>query len=219
MFSALFGLVSASPVLFGAAGAGVALFVAVGLLGGWALVLNRYGIGALAGFVGLLVGVAAWQARDARLMAEGAAQLALANTQAHAARADLIAGWEIERQMLQNDGEQKTKAAVDKIEETYKGRLRRVSQNADRKCVVPAGFVYDHDADLAAAAGRPEVPPSATDDDRDSRIPLSVVGKTVGRNYTELGKCAVRLERCEQTRYDACLAWDKKFGTRSGCTR
>lgn len=207
--------------LSGIALAAVLAFVGAGAAGGWALVLNRRVLGALALLLAA-VAFALWvHHRDDRLREEGRQAVEEANRLAHVKRqeeiADFVVTWSKREGALRNELASKEHALWEAQQK--RERSPGVSRKADAACPVPLGFVRDHDSALPRSAGSPRLPPAGANLDDPSGVVLSGIARCVGRNYTECAKLEERLASCEERRYRACLEWDKRFGTESGCTR
>lgn len=109
-----------------------------------------------------------------------------------------------------------TKLAIEILNREANGH---VSKAADSRCTVPAGFVYDHDAALRAVSRDAAIPAQPADVDRASGLSLSLVRSVLNANYGECGKLLDRYNAGEERRYTACIEWDRKWGTKSNCTR
>jgi hypothetical protein len=212
--------------LSGIALAAVVAFVGVGLLGGWPLVLNRRVVGALVVLLAC-VAVGMWRVHDIehwrKVGAEECArQVAAVNDAAKAARRAAISEQVVESSARETDLRAQLRAALSRATPPdpttpTKQRATHVTRKADAGCVITAGFVRDHNANLPGAAGR-ATPPDATpaDPDAPSGVALSQVVEVVAANYAS---CAAVIDAQEQRRYESCVAWDKRYGTNSGCTR
>jgi hypothetical protein len=206
--------------LSGIAVAALIAFVAVGMLGGWPLVLNRRVLGAL-GLVLAAVALMLWdESRLARERERGAALVEEANKNARIKREADNTAHEQEMEQQRNDAKASLAGALAEIDRLRRERPNRVSPKADAGCVVTRGFVRDHDDALPRSARRSKVPLAPADIDRPAAgVVLSGVRNCIDHNYSECAKLETRLAACEESRYAACVAWDKRFGTSSGCTR
>lgn len=194
--------------------------VAVGLLGGLPLLLNRWVLGVLATLLLGALAALAWAGVKDHYREEGAKAIAAADYAAGEARRKLLDAFALERSDAVKEGQERLALQLQLLDKLRQERKSHVSQAADRKCAVPVGFVYDHNAALPGAAGRAAVPePAAGAADAPSGVVLSALGACVASNYTECGKLQARLDACENARYTACVQWDQRFGTNSGCTR
>lgn len=189
----------------------------------WSLLLNRYVLGAIS--IAITIGLASWwwNSKQESLREEGRVQVrqevALANAAAQKQRQELILENEKQTALLLSESAQRLAVAIKQLEIERAKRKPRISAVADAACVVPVGFVFDHDAALPNASGGPGVSTPSASDDRPSGIPLSVAAATIGKNYGVSAECLLRLSSTEEQRYRACVLWDSKFGTRSGCSR
>jgi hypothetical protein len=209
----------------GSSGLLIAAAVGLFLLGGWPLLLNRRVL------IGLAIAAAAiaavvWidRTRESLIDQGRREQRAVdeaANERARVVRRDQISAQVVESSKREVAALEQLRLANQRIELARLERERKphVTPAADARCVVPHGFVLDHDAGLSSAAGHPAVLDAKADDDRASGIPLSLASREIGRNYAELGKCINGLNAAEERRYTECLAWDRTYGTKSGCTR
>lgn len=191
-------------------------FVAVGLLGGWSLVLNRRVIGACGCVLACVAGALAYQAWVAAIRAEGAAACVAANVRATEDQATA-------KRLFEMDQSDSVKEQQDRLLLTFalidREKSRHVSKAADAACVIPRGFVRDHNADVPGAPASPDLPQPQTGDDLPSGLVLSRVDTVVGHNYGECKKLLAERASAEEQRYQSCLAWDKRFNVVSGCTR
>jgi hypothetical protein len=139
------------------------------------------------------------------------------NARAHTKRENEISGFREE--MLQaNAGLQRQLGAKDQeIDRLNKERGNHVSPAADSRCIVPRGLVRDLDGALPGAAGRAAVSDAGGDQDAAAGVSLSWISGIIRGNYGQCAKYIERLSGFEQRRYEACLAWDAKWGTHSGC--
>lgn len=188
-----------------------------------ALLTNRYVLTGIA-IAAIAISIAVWWERTKSGWIETGAESArvsqkAANEKARADRQAAIAGFVVDFSKREGDLRDELKRKEYEIEKARSERKPNVTPVADSRCIVPRGFLYDHDADLSRAAGGPAVPAPPADVNGDSGVPLSRVSREVGHNYGELGKCIARLSVCEERRYSACVEWDRKFGTKSNCTR
>lgn len=211
-----------------ALGGGGLLIVAIAaivFLGGWALLLNRRVLIALA-IAAAVIAAGLWlaKAREDLIqrgrLEERAAQAEI-NARAHAARQAQISEFIVEFSKRQSAAAETLRLANQRLELAQLERERKphVTPAADARCSIPRGFVWDHDAALSGAAGRADLPAREGDPDRASGIALSLASREIGRNYAELGKCINELNAVEERRYAECVAWDLKYGTQSGCSR
>lgn len=206
-------------------GTTLVLVIVVGLLIWLAprLLFNRWVIGALAIGGTVLYLAVWWQSEKESLREEGRAEVrvevAAVNAKAERERQDLIRSNQAETKDLLSEANQRLVTALKNLEVERAKRKPRVSAAADAACPLPLGFVRDHDAALPGADQRAAVPAAAGADDRASGIPLSVASAEIEHNYRVAAACVLRLDSTEEKRYQACLAWDRKFGTRSGCVR
>ena len=183
------------------------------------LLLNRYVIGALAS--ALLIGstVLWWGHKKDELRTEGAAACQETNRKAQAERDRKDEAFRDDQAKIQQGLRDELKTTKGELDRLRKERKSHVSATADAQCVIPRGFVRDHDRDLPRAAQGPELPLSAADADKPAGVVLSRVSRCVGSNYTECAKIQRERDTANEERYQACLAWDKRYGTQSGCTR
>jgi hypothetical protein len=210
---------------FGGSSLLVVAAVVLFLLGGWTLLLNRRVLIGLA-IAAAVIAAAVWlaKAREDLIDQGRREQRAVdeaANERARVARRDQIASQVVESSKREVAALAQLRLANQRIELARLERERKphVTPAADSRCVVPHGFVLDHDAALSSAAGRTSVPAGEADVDRASGISLSLASREIGRNYDELGKCIARLSTSEERRYTECVEWDRRYGTQSGCTR
>lgn len=214
-------LLSLLPWILGGGGGLVLIVLAIGFLGGWSLLLNRYVLGAIAVAV-LAIAVAAWWANEkAALRAEGRQALEEANKKAAVERRRAIAEYVSDLSARNTELDAKVRGLLARIDADQLDRERNphVSKAADAACPIPRGFVRDVDAALPGAAGRAAVPDGGAGVDVPTGIPLSVVAREVGRNYAQCSKLLADRDAAEEKRYTACLEWDRKFGTHSNCSR
>lgn len=192
-------------------------FVAFGLLGGWPLVLNRRVLGACGVALACVLAALAWQHYADELRAQGAAACAAANVAAQAQRDAATRLLEADMSDLVKEQQDRLAMANHRIDKEQE-RARRVSKTADAKCTVPRGLVRDLNYDLPGAVHGPDLPQPQTDDDLPAGLALSAVGREVGHNYGECRKLLEERAAVNQRRYDECIAWDRRYGTTSGCT-
>lgn len=191
-------------------------FVAFGLLGGWPLVLNRRVLGACGAALACVLAALAWQHYADELRAQGAAACAAANQLARDERKKATDA--LEQDMSDIVKEQQDRLLVANLKLTKEQeRARRVSKIADGQCVVSRGFLRDHNFDVPGATGGTKVSQPAPDDDLPAGVAISEVDRTVGHNYGECSKLLEERAAANQRRYDECLAWDRRYGTASGC--
>jgi hypothetical protein len=216
----MFGFIVEHLLFASIGGIALALFLGVGLLGGWSLVLNKWVIGALLIAVGIAgVGVA-WEIVEARIEARGAQRLADANEKARADRRVAISEFVVAASQRETSLRAELTAAMGSLdlERQERERNSHVSKAADAGCVVTRGFVWDFNAAVPGSVGRAVVPPPQTVlNGPAAGVALSTVRGVVDWNFTEAAKLQRRLESCERQRYEACIEWDKKFGTDSKC--
>jgi hypothetical protein len=216
-------LLAFGPALLG--GGGLALLIAGGafLLGGWPLLLNRKVLLAIAVVVAIAAAAAWWEGEKASLRAEGAAaehvRQERINKLARDKRQADISDFVVDSTKRELELRGRLQLSEQRLDRALAERISHVSTAADSRCVVPYGFVRDHDTDLSRATGRAAILIGSTDFERASGIPLSRVGAEIGHNYAQLGKCLARLSAAEERRYTACIEWDRKWGTESHCTR
>jgi hypothetical protein len=222
MFGILWDLLTGFPWLAGTAGAALLAFVAVGMLGGWPLVLNRRVIGALLALLGAVALVAAWLARDARLRDDGAHACLVANDNAKVARRDEISHYVLSANLIETSLRNELAAAKARLDSIALDAERNshVSAKADAACPIPRGFVFDVNAVLPGPGGPSPVPPAPADFERPAAgVALSTVRNVVVANLAKGVYLEQRLDACEEARYKSCLEWDLKFHTESGCAR
>lgn len=224
MIGVLFSLsfLASHFVLAGLPLVAIAAVVAFMIFGGplAAMVLNRRVLGGIAILIVVcLVGLMGYALVD-HLKAEGARELAEANQRAAAQRKGDIAASDQEQSDLVKEGQDRAAASRQQLERARAERKSHVSSAADAACPVPRGFVHDHDRDVPGAAGRAEVPIAEADINKPvPGLVLSRIGKCVGSNYTECAKIDADARAANEVRYQACLAWDKRWGTKSNCVR
>jgi hypothetical protein len=206
-------------------GGGTTLLLIIGaafLLGGWPLLFNRNVLIALAA-IGLVVFLGAswakvrgdWVAEGRKLEAEERdAKDKLAKDQ----RREEISTWVVDLSQRDAALREKLRVTEQRLALQPEG-VSHVSAVADSACSVPRGFLFDLAAAVPGAAGHSAVQPSGTSLDKPSGIPLSRVSGDIVYNYTQCSRLLARSLAEEERRYNACLDWDKKWGTRSGCRR
>lgn len=196
----------------------IAAFVVVAIY--FPLLVNRYTIGALIAVL-VVVGIAmGYTALREDWMAEGAKAKEEQDRAAQVERKKTNEAFAQDISDIVKESQDRLAASRELLERARKERKSNVSSTADRACPITRGFVHDHDRDVPGAAGRAEVPIAATDVDKPAAgVVLSRIGSCVGSNYTECALVAERLAICESARYNACIAWDKRYGTKSNCTR
>lgn len=221
----MFDVLFSHFALTGIALTAILAFVGVGMFAGWGLVLNKYVIGALIALLAIISAILWWEVKKESLRKDGAsechAEHAASNRIAHDARLrqknELIA----EISARETDLKARLSVAESALFLAQQNRERKpnVTPKADAGCVLTLGFVRDYDASLPASARRADVSFTDADNDKPSGIPLSVASTEIGRNNASCAACVERLNTCEDRRYQACLAWDKRFGLQSGCAR
>jgi signal transduction histidine kinase len=208
--------------LLGLAAAAAAAFVAVGMLGGWPLVLNRRVVGALVAVLAVSAAAMWLRSRDESLREEGRAECRAANRAAQDRRREDISEFVVGNSRRESDLRARLRAAEGRIEldRLNQKRSPRVTQKADSSCTLTLGFVRDYDASLPGASGRPAVPAAvAGGDDDPAGISVSRASAAIGDNNAVCAVAVGRLAACEERRFKACVAWDEKFGTKSGCSK
>jgi hypothetical protein len=183
----------------------------------WPLLLNRYVQEAIIAALLVIGALMWWEHYKDALRAEGAKECVAANVQGEVKRAESIAQFDFDLDDARKEALERAMWAYQSIDRSIKERPSHVSKTADAACVVPRGFVRDHDADVPRSARRAEVPPPQADADVPSGLVLSRVESVVRHNYGECEKVLSERDADNEARYKECVAWDKRFGTESGC--
>lgn len=217
----MFSFLASHFLLSGTVGVALLVFVAVGLLGGWSLVLNRYGLGVLAAIFAMVGLAFGYEALADRLRAEGKAEVVATNQRAQNERRAAITAWAVDkaaRDVAAFDKQRLAEQRMDLERDQWK-KDSHVSKAADAACGVPDGFVFDHDRAAPRTPGRPALQLAVpANSDRRSGIPLSIASNAIVDNYSACRKLIDRVETTERKRYDDCVAYDKRYGTTSGCS-
>lgn len=194
--------------------------VLVGVLGAWPLVLNRYVLGGLAVLLTCLGVAAAYEVWAQRLRDEGAAALVAANEAANVERQKATKEFEQDKSDLVKEQQERlaTANAQTLAARTARERDTHVSKNAAGMCRLTVGFLWDYDASLPSI-GRGKIPESHSADDTPAAISIADASKLIGRNNDICASAIEQLAAIDARRYGECLAWDKRFGTHSGCAK
>lgn len=201
-------------------GVSIIAVLAVGFLVGWPLILNKYVLGGLA-LVLLFIGAGiAWESAKNKYREEGKQAIIALNVAAQAKRNE-------DKRMYDQDLSDEKKEALDRLalskanidtKRTAREGNSHVTTKTDSITVITRGFVRDYDASITF--GHAAVPiPKQADDDTPSGIPASAISRAIGRNNDICAGFIAELDSIEELRYAACIAWDKRFGTQSGCVK